>query len=452
MIARKYRRPVEAFMVVFSLYYSGSRGSAQTAASASVAATDAKRPSAEGSSPADYLKRTFSFTGEIRTRWEGGLGSDFALTPRDSYLLTRTRLGIAYRPFSWMRFFAEAQDSRAMFYKVTPGTSVDNPFDWRQGYIEVGAVEGSGARLRVGRQEMNLGSGRLISAGDWSNVTKVFNIARGTFTQNGFTMDVFAGSVVACDLGRMDRSKAGEHFYGSYTALKSIIPGASLEPYLFLKTALNVKGKDGKLGHTDTIYLGGRLIGKMPGAIDYSVEAVKEVGMYAGDAIDAFGFVGGGGWTIPRLPWHIRPNSEYIFATGDSGVADGHHQAFDYLYGPQVVNSLTGQFAWKNLKDWRAGVDFSPWTKLAIKVSFRDYWLANVHDSLYNSSGTKTVTNVKATSNHVGEGLDTQITYTLDPKTIMGIGVGNLAPGAYLTQSNKTTGFTYPYLYLLRRL
>lgn len=139
-------------------------------------------------------------------------------------------------------------------------------------------------------------------------------------------------------------------------------------------------------------------------------------------------------------------------ATGDSGVSDGHHQSFDYLYSPQSSYSLTQQFAWKNLKDWRAGVDFKPLRKLTARISFRDYWLANVKDSLYNCSGVKTVTNAKATSAHVGEGLDTQLVYSFDGSTSLGMGVGNLAPGSYLAQSNKTTGFIYPYLYLLRRL
>ena len=292
------------------------------------------------------------FTGEFRSRWEGGLGTDFALAPRDSYVLTRARLGLAFKPSPWLRFFGEAQDARAMFYKVTPGASVDDPFDWRQGWAEIGVEEGPGMKLRVGRQDMTLGSGRLIGSGDWSNVTKTFNLARATITQDAFKMDVFAGSAVACDATRMDRAKPGEHFYGSYVTLNKVLRGATLEPFAFLKTALKVKSKDGKTGNTDTVYLGGRLAGKAPGALDYSVEAVKEVGMYADDAINAFGFVGAGGWAIPAAPWSVRLNSDYSFATGDSGAADGHHQSFDYLYGPQSISSLTGQFAWKNLKNW----------------------------------------------------------------------------------------------------
>ena len=172
-------------------------------------------PTIPGSSLARYLSDTFSFTGEFRSRWEGGLGTDFALTPRNSYVLTRMRLGLAFKPTPWLRFFAETQNARAMFYKVTPGTGVDNPFDWRQGWVELGVAEGPGMRLRIGRQDFTLGSGRLVGSGDWTNVTKTFNLARATVTRDGFKMDIFAGSVVAIDPARMDPAKPGEHFYGS---------------------------------------------------------------------------------------------------------------------------------------------------------------------------------------------------------------------------------------------
>jgi hypothetical protein len=62
------------------------------------------------------------------------------------------------------------------------------------------------------------------------------------------------------------------------------------------------------------------------------------------------------------------------------------------------------------------------------------------------------VLNAKATSNHVGEGVETQFVYSITPKTSLGVGVGNLKPGAYLKQSGKTTGYVYPYLSFSRAL
>jgi hypothetical protein len=41
-----------------------------------------------------------------------------------------------------------------------------------------------------------------------------------------------------------------------------------------------------------------RLIGTIPGGFDYNAEGVREGGDYSNDTIRAFGYVGGGGWTL----------------------------------------------------------------------------------------------------------------------------------------------------------
>ena len=429
----------------------GGNGFAQVSGSAPGTAGVTKTPtSSEGLTA--FLKRTVQFTGSARVRVEVPRGADFTVTPADAYSMTRIRLGLAFRPLKWLRFFAEGQDSRAEFYKTVPPSTLSDPFDFRQGYVEVGAIEGDGVKVRVGRQDLFIGSLRLISTGDWSNITKNFDIARGTMSKGNFKLDMIAGSAVLDDPTRLDRHKPGEHFYVAYSSWKNLIRGASIEPYVMAKTAMNVKGKDGKLGDADTIYGGLRVIGKV-GTLDYNAEAVREGGSYGNDVVQALGYVGGAGWSFPNIFGKPHVSGDFAWASGDSGRKDGHHESFDYLYGAQQpLTSLTGQVAWRNIADLRAGVDFTPLKKLTVKLDYRDYWLATVQDGLYSGVGTRTVFNTKATSTHVGEGVETQFIFTVSPKMNFGVGVGNLTPGAYLKQSGKTTGYIYPYLSFSRSL
>ena len=322
--------------------------------------------------------------------------------------------------------------------------------------MEAGAIEGDGPKVRVGRQDLFIGSNRLISTGDWSNITKNFDVVRGTFNAPIVNLDLIAGSVVLDDPNRMDRSKPGEHFYVVYSKWGKLIPGASVEPYVMAKTQSGtdeVKGKDGRLGDADTFYGGLRIIGTLPGGFDYNAEAIREGGDYADDVVQAFGYILGGGWKLPVERWLPHFSSDFVKVSGDSGRKDGHHESFDYLYGAQQpLTSLTGQMALRNIVDFRAGVDFTPVKKLKVQLDFRDYWLATVQDGLYNTFGTQTVLNAKATSAHVGAGVDLQSNMPITPKTFLGVGVGTLSPGAYLKQSGKTTGYVYPYLTFTRIL
>lgn len=419
----------------------------------------AAQASAQDASPkrdSSFFGRTVTFTGQFRVRLEAYHGANFAPTPANEYTLTRLRFGVAFQPFPWIRAYAEAADARAEFYRTTPASNIDDPFDLRQAYLEAGSLEGNGVRFRVGREDMTIGSGRLVSVGDWGNDAKTFDVARTTFTYRFMDNEVIYGSPVNLDTTRFDRHKPGEHFYMDYATFKTILPGGSVEPYFIAKTldgTDDVKSKDGHLGSADTLYSGMRVIGKLPGRFDYSVEGVKEAGHYSHDVVDAWGYVAGGGWTVNDAPAKVHFSSDYVWASGDDGKKDGFHEAFDCLYGlNQPLNSLTGQISWKNIEDWRAGVDFYPLSRLKVKVDFRDYWLATTADGLYNSSGTRTIFDAKATSNHVGEGVDAQIILTVTRKTVIGFGIGNLAPGAYLKQAGKTTGLVYPSLYFTRQL
>jgi Alginate export len=442
------------FLLGASVQFLSGRGYAQGIQSTPAVADPEENQTTPGVK--GFFSRTVKVTGAVRVRVEAPHGSDFTVTPADAYSLTRIRFGVAFQPVDWLRCFGEAEDSRVEFYRVTPASTLSDPFEFRQGYVELGAIEGKGAKVRVGRQDLFLGSMRLISTGDWSNITKNFNVARGTLTASMVNLDLIAGSVILDDPGRADRTKPGEHFYVAYSKWTKLVPGASIEPYVMAKTQAGtdeVKGKDNRLGHADILYGGLRIVGTVPGGFDYNAEAIREGGEYADDTVQSFAYILGGGWKWRGQRWLPHFSSALSRASGDSGRKDGHHESFDYLYGAQQpLTSLTGQMAFRNIVNFRAGADFTPFKKLKVQADFRDYWLATVQDGLYNTFGTRTVLNAKATSAHVGAGMDVQTILTITPKTFLGVGVGTLSPGAYLKQSNKNTGYVYPYLTFTRTL
>jgi hypothetical protein len=91
-------------------------------------------------------------------------------------------------------------------------------------------------------------------------------------------------------------------------------------------------------------------------------------------------------------------------------------------------------------------VELSPHKRLRVKVDYRDYWLADTRDGLYNGSGTRTVFYAQATNSHVGQGIETLATLTVSKTTSFAFGVGTLFCGEYLKQAKKTSGFVYPLI------
>jgi len=393
--------------------------------------------------------RMFKLTGSIRERWEATDGP-FSMTPADSYVVSQIRLGALFQPSDWLNFYAEAQDVRALFYQVSPSNTVSNPFDLHQAWVRIGQPEGPGFFFKAGRQDMVIGSGHLLAATDdwWVQTARNFDVARGSYSTSFFKTELVAGSVILVNPDAPDEHKPGDHIYADYNTFPHLLPGASVEPYLIVRTTDNVKSKEEEIGNMDTLALGLRVAGKLPGRIDYNLEPVHEFGSYSTDRLDANGLISGAGWVVTNSGWKPRLSTDYFYASGDDGKKNGTRENFDNMYGYNFpMNSLTGQFGWKNIEDLRAGVEVTPWKKLKIKLNGRDFWLANVNDGLYNAFGTRTVFNPKATSAHVGEAVEMMATAALAKHTTIGFGVGTLFPGEYLKQSNKDQAFIYPYIY-----
>ncbi len=399
--------------------------------------------------PDNYLLRTFQLSGSIRERWEATDGP-FSVTPADSYLVSQIRLGLLYKPSSWLHFFAQAQDVRVLFYQTTPSNAFSDPFDLHQAWVTLGQPEGPGFFGQIGRQEMVIGSGHLLASTDdwWVQTDRDFDVANGSYTTKYFKAQLVAGSVTLINPEGFSEHRPGDHIYADYNTFPHLIPGASVEPYLIARTSDNVKSKEGQIGNMDTLAVGGRIVGKWRD-LDYNFEPLHEFGSYSNDRLDANGLLTGAGWTIASSAWKPRLSTDYEFASGDNGQKNDTRENFDNMFGYNYpMNSVTGLFDWKNLKDLRTGVEFLPFKKLKFKLNGREFWLANTHDGLYNAYGTRTVFNTKATSAHVGESVEMMATALVTKSTTIGFGVGTLFPGEYLKQSGKDQAFIYPYLSL----
>jgi len=249
-----------------------------------------------------------------------------------------------------------------------------------------------------------------------------------------------------------DEHRPGDHLYADYNTFSHLLPDGSVEPYFIARTSDNVKSKEGEIGDMDTLALGVRVAGKLRGGFDYNFEPIHEFGGYSNDRLNATGLLTGAGWTMSSNKWKPRFSSDFTYASGDNGKKNDTRETFDNMFGYNFpMNSLTGQFAFKNIEDFRTGVEFYPWKKLKIKMDGREFWLPDTADALYNAAGTAIVHNTKATSSHVGESVEMMATTSLTKTTTIGFGVGTLFPGEYLKQSGKDQAFIYPYIYFCQK-
>ena len=378
------------------------------------------------------------FSGEERVRFEHLNDVGFAAV-NDGYLLNRFRFNLEVKPASWVRFSFQAQDSRVYGQNTLPAPATQkDSLDLRIGYVEFGA-ESSHAVLRLGRQPLMLGEQRLIGDPDWSNVGRSFDAARLILRNSWGRADVFMGAYVKIDPVSFSEPVPSQHLDGIYGTLSKIIPSGTVEPYVYLRLEHNFKNELGRIGNLDEKTAGLRLAGKMPYALDYSVDTVMQRGSYAGDTIAAWATHGLMGWTGSRL----RTYGEWNQASGDTDLKDQRHQGFDLLY-PAGHDKLgfDDLFGWSNIRHARAGAEYKINQRLMLMGEANGYWLGSAKDALYNSGGKVIARSASgAAGKSVGSEFDLVGRWTVRPGTVVYVGYGRLVPGEFLQRT--TTGLTY---------
>lgn len=391
--------------------------------------------------------------GEYRTRFEGYSGGNFSDGSSDAYWLSRTRLSLTLQPLPWGKVFAEVQDARVI--RKHPGLPpFENVWDLRSAYLELGDIDKKPFGLRVGRQELFFGENRIVGGAAWANATRAFDGVRAVVRFAGNRLDFLATSVVVNVNGTWDHHQQGNNFHGVYGDFPKLIPHAVIQPYVFWRLQPRVRNEAGVVANVDEKIPGFRLVGTLPRGFDYNIEMAYQFGSVGSDRIQAWL----GHWLVGRtwkkLPFSPRVWGEYNYLSGDANPRDGIRGTFDALY-PTVHDKFgfADQFAGRNLKDIRWGVEGKLPKGVNASLELNDWRLASAVDGLYSAQGTvigRSPTGIVGT--HVGNEIDLITTWKLRGSVLVGAGVGYILPGAFLKATTPGKPYLYPYIMFTYKL
>src|SRR5688500_1792979 len=115
---------------------------------------------------------------DLRERYERRLDKDFSEAGSDnrSELFSRWRVGVDFgykKDFTGKLVYQYAHD---LFWKAS-GNASEERSDIFLGYVD---FNGLGGKVRLGRQQLVLGTERLLGPSDWGNTSRSFDMARWT--------------------------------------------------------------------------------------------------------------------------------------------------------------------------------------------------------------------------------------------------------------------------------
>lgn len=393
------------------------------------------------------LPNWLRFSGEERVRTQFIVGENFKAVD-DYYLLNRLRLNMDILPTRWLRFHFQAQDARVFGQNTLPAPATQkNAMDLSAGYAQVGSEEGP-VTLRAGRQSLNFGEGRLVAEPSWSNVGLAFDAARLTLRYSQLKADLVSGASVKVNpTSDFSLDTPAEHFDGAYGSVGGLVPGGTIEPYIFWRMEHNYKNQEGRYGNLDEKTVGLRWVGVLPAGFDYTSEFAGQSGSWAGDAIGAWMGHWALGNTLPDSRHRPRFFVEFNRASGQTVPKSGTHGTFDPLFwGAHDKFGLTDLFGAGNIVHIRPGFQYTLRPSLMLAAAYDDFWLASAQDGLYVCGKLFAQSFNGAAGTHIGREADFQARWSASRLTQVTVGYGRLFPGEFLEKT--TAGVPYNIVFL----
>jgi hypothetical protein len=382
----------------------------------------------------DFL---LSFGGQFWYRYMHETDSRLNAAGRNnSFHLARTRFhgDIWYQ--DKVRIFAEFLDARIWGQELAPLGIDANHTDMLSIFADIKLAEAQGGKayVRVGRQELTLGSQRLVSSLDWVNTRRTFQGVKVFWNTPKFDISAFAVRPQMTEVKEFDNWNKKRDFWGLWGTYKPKKGDAFDLYYMGLNNHNNkARGQAFLPGDAFIHTIGSRYIGTYERFL-YELEGMYQFGTHANQDISAGAVAVGGGYRIP-LPFNPQFWLRYDYASGDDNLGvGGTRNTFNHLFpfGNYYMGWLD-RVGRQNIHDLNAQFSFHPQRWLTFLSQYHRYYLASKTDFLYNAGGAATLRDPTGLSgSHVGDEIDIRLNIHVDRHQDVLVGYSKMWAGGFM--------------------
>tara|TARA_R110002072_G_scaffold303108_2_gene493899 strand:+ start:77856 stop:79409 length:1554 start_codon:yes stop_codon:yes gene_type:complete len=376
--------------------------------------------------------------GEYRLRFHDE--NNMRLNGRDeNFMLHRTRLYTDVRYQKRFRAFAEFIDAASFGEELPTRGIYVNRADFLNLFGEVTLLDDESGTLtgRVGRQELQYGSQRLISPLDWANTRRTFDGAKLFWQSDDWNIDGFWTRPVPFgqhvpDDHNFDNPDESQQFYGVFSTYK----GCENQTVDLYYLGLQESGAPTTGVSFDTHTIGGRWDGKHENWL-WEIEGGVQFGDFAGLDQNAGFCTVGLGHKFADLPWTPTFHAFYDWASGDSDPTDGKRGTFNQLFPfGHFYMGFTDLVARQNIRDTNFRLTLKPCDKATLILWWHIYQLDEARDALYNAgSGVVRSDPTGAAGTDVGNELDLLLKVNVDQHADLLFGYSRLFAGDFIKRT-----------------
>ena len=284
--------------------------------------------------------------------------------------------------------------------------------------------------LRIGRQEINYGSGRLISVGEGPNARLYFTGAKVMYKSTRILADTFMMMADTIYEGSFDNKPTKQaNLWGGYATL--IIPHhGNLDLYYIGIRRNNAEFEEGTA--KEVRHTAGFRFWKNGGGFIYNLEAAYQFGSFGSGHINAWTASIDAGYSFEntRFTPTIGLRNDYI--SGDKQAGDGNLQTFNPIYPRGGYFGFSPQVGPVNLIDIHpyGTLDLLPGLKFQADVVFNFRYSLN--DGVYRPSGNFNLPGSGSHNRYIGTAYLANFSYAVNNYVSLTSGVQYFKTGAFI--------------------
>jgi hypothetical protein len=386
-----------------------------------------------------------SIGAEARYRYENYDNPGFG-TDRESpngYILQRYLLHTDWHFGHRFRLFTQFQSGFEEGRTGGPRLTDKDIADLHQAFVDIGDSS-QNLRLRVGRQEIEFGAGRLIGESEGLNIRRAFDGFRFTFKHGRWTWN---STLTHPLLLRPDTFAIPDHKQTEWGVgfTRNQEHGGWSGYYI----GLNRKAAsfNGKAGHEIRETVGSR-IWNQGTFFDYNTDFILQTGRFASGHILAGAVSSNDGITLRDLKLRPRLGVRFDYASGDSDRSSRNLNTFNPLFPNPMYSSLSALLGPSNLTDLGPTIRLTLDSKTAITPEVPFYWRSSIRDGIYGFAGNLIRPANLSTARFVGFQPGFVLEHTFSTHFSSTAGYFHFFTGDFLKQTppGKNVGYFYATL------
>lgn len=375
-----------------------------------------------------------SFGGEARLEADRAQNEDWG--GRDVgtqvFLLQRYQLHADLHLGKRVRIFGQLRSGLENGRKTGPRLIDEDQLNVQNFFVDLIPYEGQGEKItvRLGRQELQYGSGRLIDVQEGPNLRLYFDGAKVAYSSARLKVDGFVMTNGGINTGVFDNPVSRKiglwGVYGTWYASKKINIDLS---YLGISRA-DARFDEGianELRHT----VAARFWNSGSGLV-YNVEMSYQFGSFGKGKVRAWGVSADIGYRFENLKGSPILNLRSDLVSGDGKKGDGKLGTMNPMYPNGGYFGVYPQAGPANLMSLHPSLAWNPAENVRMSLETVYYWRQSLQDGIYRPSGTFNLSSSGSARRYIGTTYMTMVIWNISPYLNYIFGAQYFDTGAYI--------------------